>query len=227
MSVGPVQGTAERWALAAGVVGGEDAVVPGPAVGARPCTGDAVADRALEILMIGEAGLAEDGLRTAATAVRQAAERRIEQRAKLRELMRRIEEAQHDRSWWQKFCDAFGWVGKVLGAIGAVAAVVATAGAALPAVLTVGLAVGAGAAGLTSALGRLGVGAAERAAANLSADRLQEEGDLVAWEEFGRDGRALAEALVEIEAAMREQALRWIANEDAGRRLGAAVVLER
>lgn len=227
MSVGSVHGTAERWTLAMGAVGSEDAVPPAPTDGVRPGTGDAVADRALEILMIGEAGLAEDGLRTAATAVRQAAERRIEQRAKLRELMRRIEEAQHNRSWWQKFCDAFGWVGKVLGALGAVAAVVATAGVALPGVLTVGLAVGAGTAGLTSALSRVGVGAADRAAANLAADRLQEEGELAAWEEFGRDGRALAEALVEVETAMREQALRWIANEDAGRRLGAAVVLER
>jgi hypothetical protein len=227
MSVGSVPGLAERRTLTTGAVGSEVPAASASAVGARPCTGDAVADRALEILMIGEVELAEDGLRTATTAVRQVGERRIEQRAKLRELTRRIEEAQHNRAWWQKFCNALGWVGKVLGAIGGAVAVVATAGVALPGVLTIGLAVGAGAAGLTSALGRLGVGAAERAAANLSADRLQEEGELAAWEEIGRDGRALAEALVGVETAMREQALRWIANEDAGRRLGAAVVLER
>jgi len=198
---------------------------PAPEVGSR--TGDVAADHALELLMVDEAELTDDGVRTAATAVRQAAERRIEERAKLREILRRIQEAQQNRSWWQKFCDAFGWIGKVLGAIGGAIAVVATAGAALPAALTIGLAVGAGAAGLTSALGRLGIGAADRDEANLLADRMQEEGQLADWQGHERESRALAEALVGIESAMRQQALRWIGNEDAARRLVASRVLDR
>lgn len=198
-----------------------------PAAEAGSRTGDVAADHALELLMVAEAALTDDGVRTASTAVRQAAERRIEQRAKIREILRRIQEAQQHRSWWQKFCDAFGWVGKVLGAIGGVVAVVATAGAALPAGLAIGLAAGASAAGLTSALGRLGIGAADRDAANLLADRMQEEGKLSDWQAYERDGRAMAEALVSIESAMRQQALRWIGNEDAARQLAASVVLDR
>ncbi|MBN1773053.1 MAG: hypothetical protein JXB32_17435 [Deltaproteobacteria bacterium] len=226
MSVEAMRGLAPPWPSTANDEAAPATVEVATGV-AVPGTGDVVADRALELLMAAEADLADDGVHTAASAVRQATERRIEQRAKLRELMRRIQEAQQNRSWWQKFCDAFGWVGKILGAIGGVVAVVATAGIALPAALGIGLAVGAGTAGLTSALGRLGVGAAERDAANLSADRLQEEGNLAAWEEYGRDGRALAEALVGLESAMREQALRWIGNEDEARRLGASMVLDR
>jgi hypothetical protein len=227
MSVGPVKTMADRWP--------PDVEADRGACGARPVvdagrlasTGDAVADLALEILMIGEAEFAQDALHTATTSVRQAAERRIEQRATIRELTRRIEEAQQNRGWWQRFCDAFGWVGKALGALGGALAVVATGGAALPAALTIGLAAGASAGGLTAALGRLGIGAAERDAANLAADKLREEGELAEWQELGREGRALAEALVGAEAAMREQVLRWIDREDLGRRIGAAVVLDR
>lgn len=224
MSVGAVQGVSSCVSFEEGPAAAAGGL-RGAAAGSR--TGDVAADRALELLMVAEAELTDDGVRTASTAVRQAAERRIEQRAKIREILRRIQEAQQNRSWWQKFCDAFGWIGKVLGAIGGVVAVVATAGAALPAALTIGLAAGAGAAGLTSALGRLGVGAADRDEANLLADRMQEEGRLAEWQEQGRDARALAEALVGIETAMRQQALRWIANEDAARRLAASVVLDR
>jgi len=224
--------------VSVGVVGSVSSGMPAEVVSAAPGptwsasepgsrTGDVVADRAVELLMADEAELADEGVRAAGTAVRQAAARWVEQRAKIREILRRIHEAQENRSWWQKFCDAFGWIGKVLGAIGGAIAVAATAGAALPAALTIGLTAGAGAAGLTSALGRLGVGSAGRDEANLLADRMQEEGKLAEGQAYERESRAVAEALVAVESAMRDQALRWLRNEEAGRRLSASVVLDR
>lgn len=226
MTVGTVALGEGSWTMAGAASAGVSAG-SAPGDGISQAGGTGLAEQALEILMVGEAEFVEAGLRTSATAVRHAAERRIEQRAKIRELQQRIAEAQANRSWWQKFCDALGWVGKVLGAVGGALAVVATAGAALPAALTIGVAVGAGAAGLTSAIGRLGLGAAEREIGQRNADQLAAEGEQAEWTRLGRDGQALAEALVGLESAMREQALRWIGNEDASRRLAAGRVLER
>jgi len=180
------------------------------------------AERALEILMEGETENIDAELRNATSSLREAATRRIETQAKIRAILQRIEEAQANRSWWQKLCDGLGVLGTVLGALGAVATVVATAGVGGIAVAAVALSLAGAAAGLGSSMTTLGVGAWQKEADNLKADRMAQDIERQsALERLGRE-QAVAEALVAVEDGMRQRALAWIDREDEGRRRAAA-----
>jgi hypothetical protein len=176
--------------------------------------------------MADEAELATAQTRVAKMAARQAAERRIELRAEIREIERRIAEAQQNRSFWDKLVDAFTYIGAALAAVAGVAVSVATMGGATAAavagvVATVSGIAGAGAGALAGG-SQFAATLEEAEALELSADRMGVEDRIATGDETAAQVRAFAEAVAQSEDVMRRQALSWIRNEDEARRTAAS-----
>ena len=189
---------------------------------ARGLEDAAVSDRALELILAGESQVAGAELGGSIRAIRAGAACRADGRAQIRALMARIQEAESHKTGWQKFVEAFTWIGRIVGAAAAVLASVATFGAAVPGVVILGVSLAAAGAGLTSALGGLGVGTYESQAMRLQADRQEQEGQVQqAQEQMSRE-EAAAQVVLAVEGAMRERALVWMGTEDEGRRTAAA-----
>jgi hypothetical protein len=93
--------------------------------------------------------------------------------------------------------------------------------------VVLGVALAAAGAGLTSALGGLGVGAYKSDALSLQADRQQQDGEVQQQQERMSREEALAQAVIATESAMRERAMVWIGHEDEGRRTAATLSAAR
>ena len=216
-------------------VGGPSAWVPccgveaaGQGVDADGVVADtAVAERALELILASEAQVARTELGNSIDAIRSGASCRIKGREQIRQLMMRIEEAERNQTGWEKFVEAFSWIGKIVGAVAAVAASVATFGVAVPGMVVLGVALAAAGAGLTSALGGLGVGAYKSEALGLRADQQQQEGEVQQQQELMSREEAAAQVVLAVESAMRERAMVWIGHEDQGRRTAATLSAAR
>jgi hypothetical protein len=183
----------------------------------------AVADRALELILAGETQVANGELRGSIAAIRSGSALRVDGRATIRALAARIHEANEHKTAWQKFVEAFSWIGKIVGAVAAVVASVASFGAAVPGAVVLGLSLAAGGAGMTAALGKLGVGAHQSEALKLQADQQQEKGEVQQVQEQMSREEAAAQVVLAAEGAMRERAMVWIGIENEGRRTAAAL----
>jgi hypothetical protein len=231
MTVGAIGGTATGWSAAL------DDAAAAPSGGAEvaaanevdPGEPSGIAERALEVVAAAEAENADDAVHNAGRAVRQGAQRRIDARAKIRELVHRLEEAQRNQSIWQKITGVFKWLGTALAAVAGVALTVATCGAGSVAAVagTVALAasLGGAASGAGGALATLGERTYASRGMGLEADRLVEDDAVRAAEDGIAEQEAFAQAIVETEEAMRQQALSWMANEDAARRVAVSAAV--
>ena len=205
---------------------GVDAAEQGPDAGGGVADA-AVADRALELILAGEAQVANGELGSSIAAIRTGTTLRADGRARIRALMAKIHEAEEHKTAWEKFVDAFSWIGKIVGAVAAAVASVASFGAAVPGVVVLGLSLAAAGAGLTAALGGLGVGAYKSEALGLKADHQQHEGEVQEQQELMSREEAAAQVVLAVESAMRERAMAWIAHEDEGRRTVATLSAAR
>jgi hypothetical protein len=183
------------------------------------------AERAMELVLEDQSEFADAATHDAQTAVRQAADRRIELRAKVREIRRQIAEAQANRSVWDKIADAFKWIGAALATVAAAAlSVVSFGSAAAGAVagsVALWVAVAGAAAGGITAGAKLASAESEADAANLGADRMGVDDALAMTQDQRAQQQAFAEAIAATEEALRRQALAWIRNEDDARRVVA------
>jgi hypothetical protein len=188
---------------------------------AGPAAADGIPERAMEIVLAGEAQNADAAQRDARAAVRQAVRRRIEARECIRELRHKILEAQQEGSLWQKIGSAFKWIGTALAVVASVAASVVSFGSAAAGAIagTVFLvaAVSGAAAGAGSALSGLGVGYYQREAMKSEADRMAADGRIQEARDGMAQAEAFAQAIVQTEEAMRRQALAWVEKEDEAR----------
>jgi hypothetical protein len=183
----------------------------------------AVADRALELILAGEAQMANGELCGSIAAIRSGAASRADGRATIRALAAKIHQANEHKTAWQKFVDAFSWIGKIVGAVAAVVASVASFGAAVPGAVVLGLSLAAAGAAGTAALGGLGVGAHQSEALKLQAGQQQEQGEVEQVQEQMSREEAAAQVVLAVESAMRERAMVWIGIENEGRRTAAAL----
>ncbi|MBI5503104.1 MAG: hypothetical protein HY907_22855 [Deltaproteobacteria bacterium] len=194
---------------------------------------DGVAARALELVLAGEAEFADAATHEAQAAARHAAERRIEQRAKIRELEKKIAEEQANKSFWEKLADAFMYIGAALATVAAVTASVVSFGAAsAPSIAAAAAtwtavasaaAAGGAAAGAVTAGSRFGAASCDSNAANLQADVLAGNDAIAATQEQLAQTQTFAQAVVDTEDALRRQALAWLRNEDEARRVAVSV----
>ncbi len=215
-------GSASAWAPTI------DIAVAG--VGRDPAGGledAAAADRALELILTEESQVANGELGNSLAALRAGTAMRADCRARIRALMAKIHEAERHKTAWEKFKEAFSWIGKIVGAAAAVLASVASFGAAVPGMVVLGVSLAAAGAGLTSALGGLGVGACKSEAMRLQADQQQQEGEVQQQQEQMSREEAAAHVVLTVETAMRERAMVWIRQEDEGRRTAAALSAAR
>ncbi|MBI5486576.1 MAG: hypothetical protein HY905_04515 [Deltaproteobacteria bacterium] len=188
---------------------------------------DGVADRAMEVVLAGESEFADAATHDAQTAARQAAERRIEQRTKIREIQKRIAEAQANKSFWDKIGEAFTYIGAAIATIGSVVASALSFGSAAPLGLAGSVAMwsaiaGAGA-GVVAAGSHFGAASLGTDAANLQADEMAVDDAMAMTHDQLGQAQAFAQAIVDTEDALRQQALSWIRNEDGGRQASVSV----
>ena len=208
------------------VVGGLEGAGPGASAGAQmPEDAAGHAERAMELVLGGQSEFADAATHEAQAAVRHAADRRIELRAKVREIRRQIAEAQANKSIWDKIAGAFKWIGAALATVaGAALSVVSFGSAAAGAVagsVALWAAVAGAAAGAVTAGAKFGSAERECDAANLGADRMGVDDAIAMTQDRLAQQQAFAEAIAQTEDALRQQALAWIRNEDDARRVVA------
>jgi hypothetical protein len=159
--------------------------------------------------------------------VRRCAARLERVRERLREIRPRIREALREAAEAQRLADRFGIAGLVLGALGSLAALLTTCGVALPGGIGLLLALGSGSAGIGKAMKEMEAQLDEAEAMEDEAEAAAQECDAAGTEASEQRAFDQLHALSEIETGLRAQALRWLQEEDAGRRLAAGAAALR